>query len=92
MRAVIFCLLFALVAFSQATSQVMIREESPEITPKELGCDACVSFMNQAVGQILQIIEQVGILGSCAEVCQALPNQYLAIACDIFCEYEGKIQ
>eukprot|EP01128_Nolandella_sp_AFSM9_P002011 TRINITY_DN12406_c0_g1_i1.p1 TRINITY_DN12406_c0_g1~~TRINITY_DN12406_c0_g1_i1.p1 ORF type:complete len:238 (-),score=69.02 TRINITY_DN12406_c0_g1_i1:225-938(-) len=87
MRAATFCLVaLLLVASAFASSEVLIHED---LTPRELGCDACVSFMNQAIGQLLNIIEQVGVLSSCAEGCSALPNQYLAIACDLLCEYEG---
>jgi hypothetical protein len=52
-------------------------------------CSACISFVNEALNDLIQIIAQVGIGGGCSEVCGLLPSSTLATICDIVCEIAG---
>lgn len=52
-------------------------------------CSACVSFINEALNDLIQIIAQVGIGGGCSKVCGLLPSSTLATICDIVCEIAG---
>jgi hypothetical protein len=46
-------------------------------------CSACISFINEALNDLIQIIAQVGIGGGCSKVCGLLPSSTLATICDI---------
>eukprot|EP01128_Nolandella_sp_AFSM9_P008501 TRINITY_DN5211_c0_g1_i1.p1 TRINITY_DN5211_c0_g1~~TRINITY_DN5211_c0_g1_i1.p1 ORF type:complete len:244 (-),score=48.45 TRINITY_DN5211_c0_g1_i1:138-821(-) len=52
-------------------------------------CDTCLSLMDNALNDLLSIIEKVGVSGSCEKVCELLPNQYEMEACFVICEYFG---
>ncbi len=52
-------------------------------------CSACISFINEALNDLIQIIAQVGIGGGCSKVCGLLPSSTLATICDIVCEIAG---
>eukprot|EP01125_Pyxidicula_operculata_P022364 TRINITY_DN90_c2_g2_i1.p2 TRINITY_DN90_c2_g2~~TRINITY_DN90_c2_g2_i1.p2 ORF type:complete len:226 (-),score=59.30 TRINITY_DN90_c2_g2_i1:53-730(-) len=52
-------------------------------------CSVCVSFMDNAINQLLQIIANGGVLGSCSALCGALPNQYESLVCNLLCDYVG---
>lgn len=45
--------------------------------------------MNNALDQILQIILNGGVLGSCGALCSQLPNQLEQVACNLLCDYVG---
>jgi len=52
-------------------------------------CPTCVSFMNNAIDELLNIILNGGVIGSCGALCGKLPNQYEALVCNLLCDYVG---
>lgn len=48
-----------------------------------------VSFTSQAIDQLLNIIVNVGVLGSCGALCSYLPNKIEATVCNLLCDYVG---
>jgi len=52
-------------------------------------CEVCISFMDNAIDQLLNIIVNVGVLGSCGALCNLLPNQIEAVVCNLLCDYVG---
>jgi hypothetical protein len=52
-------------------------------------CNVCVSFMEQAIENLLNIIANVGIIGGCAELCSYLPNQIEQAVCNLLCDAVG---
>jgi len=52
-------------------------------------CNVCVQIMGEIINELLNIILNLGVIGSCAEVCSLLPNKYEADACDLICDYVG---
>jgi len=52
-------------------------------------CPACVQFISQAIDQLLNIILNAGVIGSCGTLCNLLPNQIEATICDLLCDYVG---
>ena len=56
-------------------------------------CPACIQFANEAIENLLNIIANVGVIGTCSSLCGILANdtnsQVIGIACDLFCSYVG---
>jgi len=52
-------------------------------------CPICVNFMDQALNALINIILNVGVIGSCGELCAYLPNKIEATVCDLLCDYVG---
>jgi len=52
-------------------------------------CNLCVSVMGEIINELLNIILNIGVIGSCAELCGFLPNKYEKDACDLICDYIG---
>merc|ERR1712146_7678 len=52
-------------------------------------CGLCVEFMNQALSILIKIAANIGIGGTCADLCGKLPNGLEAKVCDILCEIVG---
>ncbi|XP_035680752.1 countin-1-like isoform X1 [Branchiostoma floridae] len=56
-------------------------------------CKFCIDFSQQALNQLLNIILQVGVVGTCGDLCQALADktgsQALGVACNLLCDIEG---
>jgi len=91
-QAALVCLISLLISLVAGVQDlaVMRQEKDVAIRPAaEIPCSLCVSFMQQSVQQILNIILQVGIAGGCTEVCGMLPNKYEAGLCVLICEYVG---
>jgi len=59
--------------------------------PKAPGeyCATCVDFMVQAINELLNIILNGGVLGSCSALCALLPNDVEAEVCDVLCTIAG---
>jgi hypothetical protein len=70
---------------------LILPNQMPHKTPalKDDMCPFCVSAMGQIMNQLINILLNVGVLGSCGDLCKLLPNQYEAIACDLLCDYVG---
>jgi len=64
------------------------------LAPKKISfCKTCVDFADQALDQLLNIVLNVGVLGSCADLCGTLAKvtnlQWLGAVCDILCDIAG---
>jgi len=92
MRAVLVVLLLALVA-SCAQAKLNVRHpnagalKAPGADPA--WCPTCVSFMEQSINQLLNIIANAGVIGGCADLCGLLPTQVEATICDLVCDIVG---
>jgi len=61
----------------------------PGKAPKFDLCPFCVNFMDNAINDLLNIILNAGVIGSCQSVCSYLPNQVEQVACNLICDYVG---
>lgn len=56
-------------------------------------CKTCIDFADQALDIMLNEILQIGVLGSCAEICQLvttkIPSQIIGVVCNILCDIAG---
>jgi len=66
---------------------VMKKAEKP--TPMLDLCPLCVTFISNSINDLIQIILNAGVLGSCSELCGLLPNQIEATICNLLCDYVG---
>jgi hypothetical protein len=90
MKSAVLLCLFALVALAcGATVRVSPNNKFSLPKPDIDWCSTCISFMGQAIDQILNIVANVGIGGGCADVCGYLPNRVEATVCDVLCEIVG---
>merc|ERR1712093_883213 len=88
--------LFALLALA-AVAQASLVPSSPVLTSKTLlrpaadpeYCPTCVSFMDQSIDQLLNIIANGGVLGGCNTLCSYLNQQLEEVVCNLLCDYVG---
>jgi len=52
-------------------------------------CPSCISFMDQALDILLNVIANGGVLGGCADLCGYLPTELEADVCELLCDYVG---
>jgi hypothetical protein len=52
-------------------------------------CRTCVSFAEQNINNLLNIILNSGVLGSCGALCSKLPDSTEQTICNIFCDIVG---
>jgi hypothetical protein len=54
-------------------------------------CPFCVDLMGQTLNQLLNIILNVGVLGTCSELCNYLSDygQVAVVGCNLLCDYVG---
>jgi hypothetical protein len=52
-------------------------------------CPICVEFSTKSIGYLVQAVEKAGVLGTCFEICQYVPNPSLAQVCVVACEFVG---
>eukprot|EP01130_Rhizamoeba_saxonica_P002328 TRINITY_DN12154_c0_g1_i1.p1 TRINITY_DN12154_c0_g1~~TRINITY_DN12154_c0_g1_i1.p1 ORF type:complete len:235 (+),score=62.95 TRINITY_DN12154_c0_g1_i1:51-755(+) len=52
-------------------------------------CKLCISFVSQSISDLLQIIVNGGILGTCGALCSQLPNSLEQTVCNLMCDYVG---
>jgi len=52
-------------------------------------CSTCISFMDNSIDILLNVIANGGILGNCQNLCGYLPDQWECIICDLLCSYVG---
>jgi len=52
-------------------------------------CPFCVDMMGQIINQLLNILLQVGVVGTCQELCSYLPDAVEQVGCDLICDYVG---
>jgi hypothetical protein len=79
-------LLLAMLALAQAGS---IRVVSTQTKPRFELCSICVSFMDQALSQLMNIIANGGVIGGCADVCAFLVNPVEVGVCNLVCDAFG---
>jgi hypothetical protein len=75
MHKLVFTFFFLFLVLNQASAQEM--------------CGVCVNFMDNAIDQLLNIIVNVGVLGTCGALCNLLDNQVEAVICNLLCDYVG---
>ena len=62
----------------------------PEDQPAGLDlCPTCISFVQQSIQNLIQIIANGGIVGGCSALCGMLPNQTLGTVCSLLCDIVG---
>jgi len=83
---VCFLAVFACVGAARLTN---IKLDKLPPKPKVDLCPYCVDFFDQALDDLLQILLNGGVIGSCNDLCGQLTNQYEQIACDLLCDYVG---
>ncbi|EFC47159.1 predicted protein [Naegleria gruberi] len=54
-------------------------------------CDMCIQLLDQTINQLLNIILNVGVIGSCGELCGYLKGvgSLVVAACSLVCDYLG---
>ncbi|XP_059147777.1 countin-1-like [Physella acuta] len=56
-------------------------------------CKTCIDFSGQAINELLNIILNMGVIGTCADLCNVLAektgSQILGAVCNILCDVEG---
>jgi len=87
------CLVVVLVAFSTVEGSIRkmphLQQTVTTKSPKWDMCPFCVNFMDNSINDLLNIILNAGVIGSCADLCSFLPNQLEQVACDLICDYVG---
>jgi len=90
-------LIFSLAAFAAGLGEVKVSRLDPikQLPTKKIGadpawCPTCVTFMGEAISDILNEILNEGVLGSCAALCVLIPLGPVEIAvCNILCDIIG---
>jgi len=70
-------------------SRSTLTQLTPYDEKSDWECSTCVSFMDNAIDQLINIIANVGIAGGCGAVCGLLPAQWEATICMLACEVVG---
>jgi len=56
-------------------------------------CKACIDFADQALDYLLNAVINIGIVGSCGELCQYVQDKTgsgaLGLVCDLLCDFVG---
>jgi len=52
-------------------------------------CDFCVEMMGEIINELLNIILNIGVIGTCADLCNYLPDKIEKAGCDLICDYIG---
>jgi len=50
-------------------------------------CGVCVQLMGEIINELLNIILNIGVIGSCGELCHYLPDKIEQDGCDLICDY-----
>merc|ERR1712065_104467 len=100
-ETLMFLLLIALIAFANANSFIRYRDQ-PELAHARLarkaplrtaasgvGCEACIDFFDVDLNTLLNIILQVGIGGTCQDLCGKLPREVEQVTCTLLCLVVG---
>lgn len=105
----VFCVSVAILLVCQSTALVLFREKPNQkvvhsfqqkieyIDPQnKVGadlCPTCISFTGEAINELLDLILQGGVVGTCGALCNALAqktgSQILGAVCDVLCDYVG---
>jgi len=88
--AVIFLVLLVWSPLCFGLKQVPAKKDKTKLpNDPTVWCSTCISFMVQAINQLLNIIANIGVLGSCAELCGYLPNKLEQAVCNVLCDVVG---
>jgi len=83
-------LLFVQLALGASPLKSVVTPKTSSVKqPKVDFCPFCVQFMDNAIDQILEIILNGGVIGSCGALCSQLPDQLEQVACNLICDYVG---
>ncbi|ESO94238.1 hypothetical protein LOTGIDRAFT_189496 [Lottia gigantea] len=56
-------------------------------------CPTCIQFTGEAINELLNIVLNLGVVGSCGKVCSLLEqktgSEALGLVCDLLCDYVG---
>jgi len=86
----VFILLVAFCAVTNSAALVQHLDVNKQVrAPQEWECSGCVSFMNQALDQLINIIANVGVLGGCSAVCGYLNQNWEIEICNVVCDVVG---
>jgi hypothetical protein len=55
----------------------------------QIPCDVCIDFFDDTLNTLLNVILNVGVAGTCGDVCLKLSNQYEQGICLLLCVYIG---
>jgi len=93
MKTIILILLFALLSVGYVYPVQFSKGElilpSKQTSPKLDFCSVCVSFMDNTIQTLIEIIANVGIVGGCSAVCSLLPNPVEQTVCSLLCDILG---
>jgi len=56
---------------------------------EEKTCPLCVTWLDQAYGELIQAIAQLGVLDTCGDLCGLLNSHLEGTICDLLCDYVG---
>ena len=86
-------LLLSLTVISLAVGGPLTGGEVKRIdTPEQLEldlCPTCVSLLGQTINQLLNIVLNTGVIGSCEQICTKLDNSLEQVACTLICADVG---
>jgi hypothetical protein len=75
-----------------ATTQLSLVAETPTPPANDL-CDTCIQFAGSALNELINLILNKAVLGSCGKLCGALANatnsQPLGEVCNVLCDVVG---
>jgi len=89
MMLAVLCLFLVSLVASRGDLVQLKPSVTPAVGTSEWECSTCVSFMDQALDQLINIIANVGIAGGCEAVCSELSQQWEQGVCMIVCEIAG---
>jgi len=94
MRAtlIFFALVVTVAVFSQTVFATTTATEVSQLTPHKGSnafCEFCIEAMDQIMQQLINIIANGGVIGSCGALCSLLPNQIEQTACNLICDAVG---
>jgi hypothetical protein len=87
---VFFCLCVLSAAFVDASLKVKKAQLKKRATNPDIDlCKPCIEFMDEALQELIEIIANGGVIGSCDALCSLLPNSIEAGVCNILCDIVG---
>jgi len=89
MKAVFALLVFFCLVAPCFSAKLVSTQQKQARSPKVDLCPTCVGFMDQAINQLIEIIANGGVIGTCGDLCAQLSNQIEQVVCDLLCDYVG---
>eukprot|EP01133_Synstelium_polycarpum_P008144 gene8144-9559_t len=72
-----------------ATSTTYAISTKGETNEKIDLCPTCIDFMGDSLQELIDIIMNGGVMGSCSDLCGKLPGSAEQVVCDLLCAYVG---